>query len=79
MISQLAQDYNILTAQIKVYKELNISSIPLLDDLFIVEMKKFDPMDVISFTESLNISAKDFNDNYRAKILFPHHSNWSRY
>lgn len=70
MISQLAQDYNILTAQIKVYKELNISSIPLLDDLFIVEMKKFDPMDVISFTESLNISAKDFNDNYRAKILF---------
>lgn len=70
MISQLAQDYNVLTAQIKVYKELNISSIPLLDDLFIVEMKKFDPMDVANFTESLNISAKDFNDNYRAKILF---------
>jgi len=70
MISQLAQDYNVLTAQIKVYKELNISSIPLLDDLFIIEMKKFDPMDVTSFTESLNISAKDFNDNYRAKILF---------
>lgn len=70
MISQLAQDYNVLADQIKVYKELDISSIPLLDDLFIVEMKKFDPMDVTNFTESLNISAKDFNENYRAKILF---------
>ena len=70
MISQLAQDYNLLTNQVRAYKELSISSIPLLDDLFIIELKKFDPMDVINFTESLNISAKDFNDNYRAKILF---------
>lgn len=70
MISQLAQDYNLLTAQVRAYKELNISSIPLLDDLFILEMKKFDPMDVANFTESLNISSKDFNENYRAKILF---------
>ena len=70
MISQLAQDYNLLAEQIRVYKELNISSIPLLDDLFVVELKKFDPMDVTNFTESLNISAKDFNENYRAKILF---------
>lgn len=70
MISQLAQDYNLLAAQVGSYKELNISSIPMLDDLFILEMKKFDPMDVVAFTEAMNISAKEFNENYRAKILF---------
>lgn len=70
MISQLAQDYDLLVAQIKVYKELKISSIPMLDDLFILEMKKFDSMDIAGFTETMTISAKDFNENYRAKILF---------
>lgn len=70
MISQLAQDYDLLVAQIKVYKDLNISSIPMLDDLFILEMKKFDSMDIEAFTAAMNISGKEFNDNYRAKILF---------
>ncbi len=70
MISQLAQDYNSLTSQVSAYKDLKISAIPMLDDLFIMEMKKFDPMDVTNFTAFLNISAKDFNDNYRAIILF---------
>ena len=70
MISQLAQDYNLLATQVRAYKELNVSSIPFLDDLFIMELRKFDPIDIANFTESLNISARDFNDNYRAKILF---------
>lgn len=70
MISQLAQDYDLLMSQAKVYKDLNISSIPMLDDLFFLEMKKFDSMDTVGFTEAMNISAKDFNENYRAKILF---------
>jgi hypothetical protein len=70
MISQLAQDYDLLVGQIKIYKELNISSIPMLDDLFIQEMKKFDSLDIAGFTETMNISGKDFNENHRAKILF---------
>lgn len=70
MISQLAQDYDALVFQIKQYKELKISSIPMLDDLFINELKKFDPMDVVSFTSTMDISAKEFNDNFRAKIIF---------
>ncbi|MEA9355110.1 hypothetical protein SHI21_02810 [Bacteriovorax sp. PP10] len=70
MISQLAQDYDLLVGQIKIYKELNISSIPMLDDLFIQEMKKFDSLDIAGFTEAMNISGKDFNENHRAKILF---------
>jgi hypothetical protein len=70
MISQLAQDYDLLVAQTRVYKELKISSIPMLDDLFIQEMKKFDSMDVSGFTDAMMISAKDFNENHRAKILF---------
>lgn len=70
MISKLATDYDLLTAQLKNYKTLNLSSIPMLDDLFINELKKFDSFDVIIFTEAMNITAKDFNEHYRAKILF---------
>lgn len=70
MISQLAQDYEKLFAQLQIYKEIKISSIPMLDDLFINEMKKFDSLDIASFTDAMNISAKDFNENHRAKILF---------
>lgn len=70
MISQLAQDYDLIVGQIKIYKDLNISSIPMLDDLFIQDMKKFDSLDIAGFTEAMNISGKDFNENHRAKILF---------
>lgn len=70
MISQLAQDYDLLVSQINFYKTLKISSIPMLDDLFINEMKKFDSLDIVGFTDAMNISAKDFNENFRAKIIF---------
>lgn len=70
MISQLAQDYDLVVAQVHLYKALHISSIPMLDDLFLNELNKFDPLNTSGFLESLNISAKDFNDSYRAKILF---------
>lgn len=70
MISKLASDYDVLVLQLRNYKSLNLSSIPMLDDLFIQDLKKFDSLDVSSFTETMNISAKEFNDNHRAKILF---------
>lgn len=70
MISQLAQDYDALVSQMQQYKTLKISSIPMLDDLFINELKKFDSLNPVTFKKTMNISAKDFNENYRAKILF---------
>jgi hypothetical protein len=42
----------------------------MLDDLFINELKKFDSLDISGFTDAMNISARDFNENFRAKILF---------
>jgi hypothetical protein len=70
MISQIAQDYDSIVNQVKLYKNLRISSIPMLDDLFINELKKFDSLDPVAFTATMEISAKDFNDKYRAIILF---------
>lgn len=70
MISQLAQDHDLLVYEVRNYKEMSISSIPMLDDLFVLEMKKFDSLDMIGFKEAMNISAKEFNEHYRAKILF---------
>lgn len=70
MISKLAQDYDLIVNQVRQYRVLKISSIPMLDDLFIQEMKKFDSYDIAAFTDAMNISAKEFNENHRAKILF---------
>lgn len=70
MISQLAQDYDLLVTLITHYKSLKVSSIPMLDDLFLMELKKFDPLDPIGFNQVLNSNANDFNSNQRAKVLF---------
>lgn len=70
MISQLAQDYDALVEQLKSYKNLKISSIPMLEDVFISELKKFDSLNVVMFIKTMNMSANDFNENHRAKILF---------
>jgi hypothetical protein len=70
MISKLAQDYDSIVSQFDRYKKLNLSSIPMLDDLFILELKKFDSMNPVVFQETMNLSAKEFNDLFRAKILF---------
>ncbi len=70
MISKLAQDYELITLQLKHYKTLKISAIPMLDDLFLNELKKFDPLDMTEFTNAMNISALEFNEKYRARILF---------
>ena len=70
MISQLAQDYEQIVVAVNYYKTLKISSIPMLDDLFINDLKKFDAMDSVTFNVTMNMTAKDFNENDRAKILF---------
>ena len=70
MISKLAQDYDIFVTQFAFYKSLGLSSIPMLDSLFLNEMKIFDSINEASFTQTLSLSAKDFNDTIRAKILF---------
>jgi hypothetical protein len=70
MISQLAQDYDTLVAQLRYYKTLNISSIPMLDDVFLSDLEKFDSLNPATFMASMNMSASDFNNNHRAKLLF---------
>ncbi|MGZ3788972.1 MAG: hypothetical protein ACXVLQ_10630 [Bacteriovorax sp.] len=70
MISSIAQDYDLLVTQLNNYRNLKISTIPMLDDLFLVELKKFDSVDPMTLNQTLSINAKEFNDNVRAKILF---------
>ena len=70
MISSIAQDYDQLVTQLNYYRSLKISSIPMLDDLFLQDLKKFDSLDAVTFGVVLNINAREFNDNLRAKILF---------
>ncbi len=69
MITKLAQDYDLVRTQLNDYRLLKVSTVPMLDDLFLMELRKYDSLDE-SFYQTLNISAKDFNDNYRAKFLF---------
>ncbi|MDD4976410.1 MAG: hypothetical protein PHY93_18780 [Bacteriovorax sp.] len=70
MISNIAQDYDLLVTQLNNYRSLKISSIPMLDDLFLLDLKKFDSMDAAGFGVVLNINAREFNDKLRAGILF---------
>jgi hypothetical protein len=69
-IAKIAQDYDILVSQIKSYKELKISAMPMLDDLFLMELKKFDQTDPLFVSQMMNLNSKDFNEIYKAKILF---------
>lgn len=70
MISKLSQDHGSLLTQLNSYRSLGLSSIPMLDDLFVMELNAFDSLNTAVFGQTLNISAKDFNENHRAKILF---------
>lgn len=70
MISAIAQDYETLSFQLTNYRSLKVSGIPMLDDVFSVELKKFDPMDMITFQNTMNLSVKEFNEGLRARTLF---------
>ncbi|MBC7540020.1 MAG: hypothetical protein H7281_14450 [Bacteriovorax sp.] len=70
MITKVAQDYDLLVTQLNNYRSLKISSIPMLDDIFLQDLAKFNSIDVLNFGQLLTIKASEFNDNQRAKILF---------
>lgn len=70
MVAKIAADYDMLMMQLNHYKELKISSIPMLDMLFLNELKAFDSINESAFTQTMAIPAKEFNENHRAKILF---------
>lgn len=70
LISEISQNYDSLLVQLNNYRHLKISAMPMLDDLFLQEIKKFDPTDPAFISETLNISAKDFNENQKARLLF---------
>ena len=70
MISSIAQDYESLSLQLSNYRSLKVSTIPMLDDVFSLELKKFDPMDMMSFQATMSLSVKEFNEGLRARALF---------
>lgn len=70
MITAIAQDYELLNTQLTAYRSLKVSSIPMLDDVFTVDLKKFDPMDIVTFQETMALSTRIFNDGLRSKMLF---------
>lgn len=70
LISKLAQDYDLLVTQLTNYRLQKISSMPMLEDLFLLELKKFDQTDPANFMVTMSVGAKDFSENQRAKLLF---------
>ena len=71
IISNLAQDNEQLITQLNNYRNQKISTVPMLDDLFLSELQKFDSLkNVATFQQILQMPAKDFNDQERGKLLF---------
>lgn len=70
MISSIAQDFETLNTQLNHYRTLKVSTIPMLDDLFSVELKKFDPFDTTTFHQTMAQTAQEFNGGNRARLLF---------
>jgi hypothetical protein len=70
MITAIAQDFELLNTQLTAYRLLKVSSIPMLDDVFAVDLKNFDPLDIVTFQQTMALTTKTFNDGLRSKILF---------
>lgn len=70
MISRLSQKYEEIKKVLDLVEKLKISSMPMLDTLFLQEMKKFDYLNFETFEKTMELNAKDFNDLHRAKLMF---------
>ena len=70
LISEIMKDYDFLILNIYSYKELKLSSIPMLDDVFIQELQKFNPIDINQVSELLKTPAATFNSTIKPNLLF---------
>jgi hypothetical protein len=70
IITDISKEYENITAQLLTYKNFSVSSIPMLDDSFLQDLKQFNMVDIQSFNEMLKISYSDFNSKIRPSLLF---------
>ena len=70
MITEVAKEYEALALAMRLYKETNVSLMPMLDELFSQQMKAFDYNDFSNFQQTLALSAENFDQKVRANILY---------
>jgi len=70
VISEMMKDYDLLILNLNAYKNLGISNIPMLDDVFIQELQKFNSADLALVTDTLKIPAATFNSSVKPNLLF---------
>lgn len=70
MITEVAKEYESFSLAMRLYSAANVSLMPMLDDLFIQQMKAFDYNDFINFQTTLALSVDGFDQKVRANILF---------
>lgn len=70
MISKIAQNIDLFYEQLNYYRTLKLSSIPMLDDVFLMELRKFDQTNNVELNQILGLTPKEFNDTVRARLLF---------
>lgn len=69
-INEIIKDFDIIMTQINYLKTLNISSIPMLDDVLIKELQVFNPINKELVNEVLKMPMKNFNETIKPSILF---------
>lgn len=69
-ITDIAKNYESLMGQMTIYKSLNVSTIPMLDDVFITELGKFNTLASNGLSETLKMPLKDFNEVVRPNFLY---------
>ncbi|RPJ78370.1 MAG: hypothetical protein EHM20_04065 [Alphaproteobacteria bacterium] len=70
MISKIAQNLDLIYEQLNYYRTLKLSSIPMLDDVFLMELRRFDQTNIAELNQVLNLAPTEFNDTVRARLLF---------
>lgn len=69
-INEIVRDYEIYLNQLNYYRSLSISPAPILDDMFLLELKKLDPIDNNAIIELLKMSNENFTKNIKPIFLF---------
>lgn len=69
-VTDIMKEYETFVFQLNYYRSLNISSIPMLDDMFLVELNKFNPVDMNSINELIKMPIDNFNKNVKPIFLY---------
>lgn len=69
-IYEVSKNYDLLVAQIAFFKTTKLSAIPLLDDTFLNDLKRFNSLEAQSFNQLMATPTKEFNEVIKPEILF---------